>query len=88
MTLQNRPATDVCPDPLAAAQAKARAAFDALLRYCLASNRTFCCFEKRLFTLMAVLGVRPRPTHQSLWSPAGNLSSFRQRLVSFVIPHA
>jgi hypothetical protein len=41
-----------------AAQTEARVAFDALLHCCLTSNCSFFRFEKCLFALMAVLGVR------------------------------
>jgi len=46
-----------CPLTVASARAEAQASFDKVAEFCQKSDDSFWCFEKRLFVLVAALGV-------------------------------
>lgn len=57
MKVQSNPSSGSCPGSLKAARRAARVAFDDLSEFCETSEQPFWQFEKRLFVLMAALGV-------------------------------
>jgi Uncharacterised protein family (UPF0236) len=57
MRSQNRQPAASCPVSVTDARADARARFDELVEFCQTSDFAFWRFEKRLFVLMAALGV-------------------------------
>jgi hypothetical protein len=57
MKRQHKPPRGLCPVTVEAVRAEARVAFDKLADFCQTSDDSFWQFEKKLFVVMAALGV-------------------------------
>ena len=58
MKIQGKQSTPACPVTLEAVRADVTAAYDDLVLFCETCASPFAVFERKLFVLMAVLGVR------------------------------